>query len=143
MGSITSANAVLMLSITSLFPAPQQLQGFAADDIFTTEDIQVTEPVMGVDGKLSAGFVNMPVPMSIAVQADSISNAIFDQWAAASKILQDVYFAQMTVVLTSLGRKWTCSNGTLTRYKPMPDAAKVLQPRRFGIVWETVLPANV
>jgi len=143
MGSITSANAVLMLSITSLFPAPQQLQGFAADDIFSTEDIQVTEPVMGVDGKLSAGFVNMPVPMSIALQADSISNAIFDQWAAASKVLQDVYFAQMSVVFPSLNKKWTCSNGTLTRYKPMADAAKVLQPRRFGIVWETVLPANV
>lgn len=143
MGSITSANAVLMLSITSLFPSPQQLQGFAADDIFSTEDIQVTEPVMGVDGRLSAGFVNMPVPMAIALQADSLSNVMFDQWAAASKVLQDVYFAQATVMLTSLGKKWNCTNGTLTRYKPMPDAAKILQPRRFGIVWESVLPSNV
>lgn len=143
MGSITSANAVLMLSISSLFDQPQQLQGFATDDIFTTDDIQVTETQMGVDGKLSAGFVNMPVAMSISIQADSLSNVIFDQWAAASKVKQDVYYAQMTVMLSSLNKKWTCTKGSLTRYKPMPDATRVLQARRYGIVWESVLPANI
>lgn len=143
MASITSANAVLMLAITGVFSAPQQLQGFTADDIFDIDDVPVTENVMGVDGILSSGFVNAPVAQTIALQADSISNAMFDAWYKATKLQQDVYFAQATVILKSVGAKFTCTNGSLAMWRPMPSAARILQPRRARIIWESVVKSNV
>lgn len=142
MGSITSANALYFLAVTNVFAAPQQLQQFAADDIFTSDDIPTAEVAMGVDGFLAAGFVNAAVVQSVALMADSISNQIFDDWARYMKINQDVAFANGTVELPSLRKKWTLTNGILTRYKPIADAARTLQVRRFQIAWEKVVPSN-
>ena len=44
MASITSANAVLFLGITDLFSTPQQLQQFAADDIYGIDAMQTALP---------------------------------------------------------------------------------------------------
>ena len=54
-GTITGASAVIMLSVPGLFSTPQQLQGFATDDIFDTAAIASAETLMGVDGNLSGG----------------------------------------------------------------------------------------
>lgn len=143
MGTITAANAVIMFSVTGLFPSPQQLQQFAVDDIYTTDDVQTTEVQMGVDGHLTAGYVNVPVNQNFALMADSPSNGMFEDWATAMKLAQDVFYANATVTLTSIGKKFTCTRGSLVRYKPLPDAAKVLQSRRFAVTWESVLPVNV
>lgn len=143
MATITSVNAIYTLSITNLFDAPVQLQGFAADDIFTTEVIVPTEAIMGLDGKLSAGFVNVPTVQSIMLQADSDSNSIFDDWVQAQRTAQDAYYAQGVVILVSIGKKYAMTNGVLTSLPPMADAARTLRPRRFGITWEKVEPADI
>lgn len=142
-GSITSANTVFTLAVANVYPAPQQLRQYAADDIFTGEEMPVTEVVMGVDGYLAAGFVNAPYVQSIALMADSISNIIFDDWARYMKVNQDIAYAQATVIFTSLKKKYTLSNGILTRYRPMADAARTLQARRFQVVWESCVPQNI
>ena len=139
--SITGANSVYMLSITGLFPAPQQLQGFAADDVFSTDPVQSAETLMGVDGLLSGGFVFAPIVQGVSLQADSDSNFIFDEWWAAQQQAREVYIANGLVILPNLGTKWNLSRGFLTSYPPMPDAKKLLQPRRFGITWGSVTPA--
>ena len=141
MASITSANAQILLSIPSLFPIPQALQGFAAEDVFDVDPIEPVEDIMGVDGILSAGFVFVPVHQNFALQADSPSIFIFDTWWTAMQIAKDVYFATATILLPGLGKKWACNTGILKSYKPMPDAKKVLQPQRFRITWQSVLPA--
>ena len=56
MASITSANAVLTMSISGLFNAPFQLQGFSGEDIYTSGPLAAVETIMGLDGKLSGGF---------------------------------------------------------------------------------------
>jgi hypothetical protein len=139
--SITSANAVLMMSIRNLFDTPQQIQGFAADDIFGTDPITASETMRGVDGKLSGGFVYNEINQNYSLMADSPSVDIFDQWYLAQQAQRDTYVADMTILLTSLGTKWALTNGFLKTYPPIPDAKKVLQPRRFTITWETVSPA--
>lgn len=141
--SITSANAVIMFAIVGVFDVPQQLQEFAADNIFTTDEVQVTEARMGVDGFLAAGYVNEPVMQGFSFLASSDSCRMFDQWAAQNKIAQDAFFANATVQLPAIGRKWTCTGGTLLRAKPMPDANKTLGDRRFNVLWEKVLPQNI
>lgn len=141
--SITSANSVLMLAVTGVFNAPQAIQQFSADDIFTNDPVQAAETSMGLDGHLAAGFVFAPVPFSISLMADSPSNAFFDQWYQANVQAIDVFRCNGTVVLPSLNKKWTMNNGALTTYRNMPDAAKTLRPRAFVITWESVTPAPV
>ena len=143
MGSITSQNAKIYLSIAGVYNAPQALQGFSADDIFDVGDTPPTEAVMGVDGILSAGKINVPTIQGIVLQADSVSNKIFDDWANAMAIAGDVYFAQATILLSSVSKEYTCIQGTLTGYKKAPDARRVLQPRRYQITWQDWQPSNI
>ena len=136
--TITSANSIFTLAIASLIPAPVQLQGFTADDIFDAETLEAAEVQMGVDGKLSAGFVYSPLSMNVSLQADSDSILLFDTWYEASQRSTDIYFAHGTIVLPSLALALTLTRGVLRSYSPMPSAKKVLQPRTFGLVWESI-----
>lgn len=139
--NITSANATIFLGVVGLFVAPVQLQQFAADDIFGTEPIQVGEDIMGVDGHLTAGFVNNPTIQRYSLMADSPSNYIFDQIALQEKAQQTKFELSGTVLLTSVGTRWTMSRGFLRLYQPIPDAKKTLQARQHTIAWERVVPS--
>jgi hypothetical protein len=141
MASITGATAIVTLSIPNLFPAPQQLQGFATDDVFTTNELASAEVMMGVDGVLSGGFVFVPVEQHYALQADSPSVFIFDTWWATQQQVQDLYYATGVTILKPVGKKWAMTKGILTRYKPTPDAKRLLQPQRFQITWQSITPA--
>jgi hypothetical protein len=143
MATITSANAILMLSIQSIFPAPVQIQGFAVDDIYDMDVIDPSEVLMGVDGILSAGFVFVPLKQNYALQADSASNDIFEQWYLQQQVARDIFFASGNIVLPSLGRAYVMNKGVLSGYKPIADGKKVLQPRKFAITWESVGPGPV
>ena len=136
--SITSANAVIMFSIPNLYNTPQQLQGFAADDIFDTEIMDAVETLMGVDGILSGGKVFAPVSQGYALQADSPSISIFDTWWGQMQVLNDVYTANATVTFPGLQTKYALTKGFLTKYPPIPDAKKILQPRKFSVMWQGV-----
>ena len=142
MTDLTGANAVFTLTITALFPTPVQLQGFAADDIFDTEPLDSVETQMGVDGQLSGGFVFKEVMQSIALQADSVSNQVFDNWWAAMQSSQAVFVANGVVVLPNVKQKWALTRGFLTRYQPIPNVKKLLQARRHQITWNLVSPAT-
>lgn len=140
-GTITSANATIMLAIASVFPTPQQLQGFAADDIFNTDALSSAETLMGVDGRLSAGFVFVPIVQGYTLQADSDSNDLFDQWYQAQQTARELFPASGIVLLTSIGKKWQMNRGFLTTFPPIPDGGKYLKPRKYGITWESVNPS--
>lgn len=138
--NITSANATILLSIDGLFTTPIQLQEFAADDIFGTDPIEAGEIMMGVDGHLTAGFVNVPTKQNYALMADSPSNFFFDQLYFQEKAQQTKFVISGIILLTSVGTQWTMTRGFLSRYQPLPDAKKVLQPRKHEITWQTALP---
>lgn len=143
MSTITGANSVIMLTVPTLFPVPQQLQGFAADDVFDTDGIESAETVMGVDGKLSGGFVFVPVKQNYKLQADSASVSFFDTWWATQQLLRDVLPAYGVITQKTVGRKWTMTKGFLTMYTPIPANKKLLQPLGYSITWESVFPALV
>lgn len=143
MSSLTAANAVIMLSVPLVFPVPQQLQGFAVDDVFSTDPLASAETMMGVDGKLSAGFVFVSVKQNYALQADSESVDLFDDWFMAQQAAHEVFPADAVILLTAVGKKWQMTRGFLTGYPPLPDAKKLLQPRRFAIEWQEMSPAVV
>lgn len=141
--SITSANAVYMLAVLGVFPAPVQLQGFGVDEAFDTEAVDAAEAVMGVDGKMSAGYTPFLTPQTITLQADSPSSFLFEDWLAAQKAVNDVLFADGTILLPSIGRSYTMTKGVLSRIPQVVGAKKVLQARQFRITWESVTPAPV
>lgn len=142
-GSITSSNAQFLLNLPEVFGAPQALEAFSADDIFTINDTPPTETVMGVTGVLAAGVIFVPTVQSISLLAMSPSNNVFDNWAAAMKVGGDVIFCQGLVVLTSVGKEYTLVNGSLTGYKSIADARRVLQSRVYQITWERVDIGNI
>lgn len=143
MGNLTSADIVLTLSIATLFPSPVQLQGFGVDDVYDIASVKNIETMMGVDGVLSAGFVWKERVQTITLQADSASNAIFDQWNSAQERNQTVYPSQGLVRIPSLSTKFIQTKGFLTGYKPAPKAGRVLHARSYEITWERIAPAPV
>ena len=116
---------------------------FATDDIYDTDAIQVAEAMMGVDGHLTAGHVFEPVQMKIAFMADSPSIPIFENWETNQRKVGDVYPASGSITLSGVNRQYTLNNGFLVTFPVMPSAKKVLQPRIFGITWESITAARL
>lgn len=139
--TITAANSIILLSIDGLYDVPQQLQGFSADDVFDTETIAPNETMMGVDGRLSGGFVHNPIRQNFSLQADSASNLMFENWIAAMNRVKETYIANGQVQLPAVGRKYVMVRGFLTSIPPTAAARKVLQPRRYQITWERITAA--
>lgn len=141
MATITAANSIFLLSVAGLYDAPQQLQGYAADDAFATADVTVVETLMGIDGVLSGGFVHSPRSVSITLQADSPSNALMDNWVSAMEAAKEVYIGNATITLPGPGLTYALRKGFLTNYTPISDVRKVLQPRKYTIVFQAILAA--
>ena len=124
--------------VAGLFPAPVQLRGYASDKAFTTEAIDLAEVNMGVDGRMTAGFVPNPVKQTITLQADSPSKDIFTALIQAMKTAREVFYISGSIALPSTGEAFTLTRGILTNAKQIPDAQKVLQPVDYVITWESV-----
>jgi hypothetical protein len=71
MSTITSANSSFAITVPGVYSAPQSVQGYATDDAFAAEAVEKVETLMGIDGKLSAGYIFNPYKMTITLQADS------------------------------------------------------------------------
>ena len=136
--TITSANSVFTLVVAGLFPAPVQLRGYASDKAFTTEAVDLAEVQMGVDGRMTAGFVPNPVKQTITLQADSTSKDIFTAVIQAMKTAREVFYISGSISLPSTGESFALTRGILTNAKQIPDAQKVLQPVDYVITWESV-----
>lgn len=136
--TLTSANSIILLAVASLFIVPQQLQGFDVDDVVTTDPVSNAETRMGVDSRLSAGWVAMERKQTFALQADSLSCDLFDSWYATEQQIKEKLRANGTIQLPATGKSYAMFNGVLTQYSPIPTVKKILQPRQFVITWESI-----
>lgn len=146
MATITSANAKLTFTVrgpAGIVVGPFTVQGYASDDAFATETVDAAEAIMGVDGKMSAGFTPYIVRQTIILQADSASVPLFEAWLGAQNVLRDVLFADGALSYPGLTKAYALIKGVLTRVTPMPQAKRVLQPVTYEIAWETVQPAPI
>lgn len=139
-GTITSANAVITLTVPGLFPAPIQIQGFSAEKAWSTDNQETTESMIGVDGLKASGWVPAMIKQGFSLMANSPSRQIFNAIARAQKANRDALVFQGTIVLPGTGEAFSCINGTLKDYKPIPDGTKVLQPIEFNIEWQDIQP---
>lgn len=146
MATITSANAKLTITVRSalgIVVGPFTVQGYASDDAFATDPIEKGIAMMGVDGKLSGGFVPAPTPQTIHLQADSPSIALFEAWDGTQSVIQDLLFADGVLALPGLQKAYALVKGILTRITPIPQGKKVLQPVTYEITWELVAPSPI
>jgi hypothetical protein len=143
MSTITAANSVFLLAVGGIFPVPQQLQGYAADAAFAFDAVDPAETVMGVDGHMSAGYVPYMTIQTISIMPDSPSLTIFETWLAANNLAREVFFADATIILPAIGRKYALTRGVLTSAKAAPDVKKVLAAVEYKITWEAVTPAFI
>jgi hypothetical protein len=141
--NITAADAVITLQIPPIYTRPVQIQGFAPDSVFDVPTLKSSEVLMGVDGKKSSGFVFVPVPMTITLMADSLSNRVFDDWWRNNQANKTDYEASGLILLPGVATKWTQVKGSLTGYKPVPQAGRILRERTYEITWESILPSPV
>lgn len=140
--NITSANAVFIITVPAL-GIVHQLQGFAADDAFDVDAFELAETQMGVDGKMSAGFIPTIKTQAIHLAASSDSISVFDQIYQFSIANKTSYEITGTISYTSVKKSYSLINGVLKSYKPLPDAKRVLSPQDFTIDWEAIIPSII
>src|SRR5580692_6656525 len=136
--TLTAANAIITFDVPDVFDTPFQLQQFQADDMFDTEDAEPVEARIGVDGFKSSGFTPFLTKQTFKFMADSISIDAFEIWLAQMKQAREDLTCSGEIVLPSVGKKYTCSNGSMTRIKQTPEGKKVLEGQVFEITWGDV-----
>ena len=119
--TISSANSVFTLVAAGLFPAPVQMQGYSTDKAVVTDAIDMAEVQMGVDGRMTAGYIPKETKPTISLQADSPSRAFFTAIAAATKTAKDVFYLSGTLDLPSTGESFSLTRGIITNIKQIPD----------------------
>lgn len=128
MGTITSANSSFVLTVPDVFPLPQILQGYAADDAFTQEAFDLTETRMGVDGILSGGYTPTPKRITVMLQPDSIALAVFLNWKAAIEAAKETFIGTGNILYPSISLGFTLGTVFFKNSQGLPSAKKVLEP---------------
>jgi hypothetical protein len=135
MATITSANAKLALAVTGVFPIPQVIEGWAADDAFSSGSLNTAETVKGVDGQFHAGYVFDIYKMTLTIMPDSPSILLMDAWNTFEKTAREKFSGSGTIVMPSVNRSYVLSQGYLKSITPFSDAKKVLQAMKYEIEW--------
>lgn len=141
--NISSANSIFKISIPLLSIINVSLQGYAADNAFSIDTIQISENRIGVDGLKSAGYTPQLYVQNISLQADSPSIIIFETLYQATVLSKGVYFIDAIIQLPAVQKSYALAQGTLENYTPIPSAQRVLEPQQFSINWGTVVVAPI
>lgn len=140
--TITSANSIFYLSVAGIYSTPQRIQGFGTDAAFDVDAIASAEVLMGVDARMSVGWVPSVKLMTVTLQADSASIDVFNRWWETNENNREQFLATGQIALPSIGKKLTLNRGVLSNYKPIPAAGRTLQPSTFQITWESITGSN-
>lgn len=135
--TLTVANSSIVATIEGLYPAGILLQGYAADNVFEAGEVENGEYSMGIDGKLSKGFVFNPVPLTLTFQADSPSLRVWEQVYQREASTRDKLDVGITITLPSNGQRATFKDGAMRSYKA-PAGQRILQPAVIQFVFARV-----
>lgn len=128
LGEITSANATIILTVDELYPAGVQLMNFSADTAADTDENELSQVRMGVDGGMAAGFTPNPYGVTISLEASSPSRKVFQRIRQAMKVNRKIYECSLEIRIPSIGETHRYSHGVMNNAKPMPGVKKVLDP---------------
>ena len=137
-GDITSANATLVLTVDTLFPAGINLQQVATDQSYSQDELTIAEDRMGVDGNLVAGWVPSIKPVTIMLEASSPSYVSMAQLYRACEMKRGIYTCTLVATVPSIGKTFTWTNGILKSGTPVPAGKKVLDPTTWKFDFATL-----
>lgn len=137
--TITAATAQFSLAIPGLFNSPILLGGWAADDAFMGEALENAEVVMGVDARMSTGWVPNPVKVALVFQPDSPSIDVMNAWGVAQQGTKEVYIANGSVYIPATTYKYALTKGVLVNWRPLPELKRIIQPQRYELTFESVI----
>lgn len=141
--TLTSANSTFYLTVNNLYPTPRKLEGYAADNIFSSDAVDLVETVMGADGIFHGGKVFNATPQEFQLMPDCDGCDVMANWVQAQETAREVYKASATFTIPSIGKKFTCTDGFLTRAPKFPTAGRILQAMQFTIQWGSVTVEDV
>ncbi len=136
--NITSANSTAILTVDELYPSGIILEQFSMEQSVLLDEIVFTESRMGVDGKISSGYVPSIKTVHIHLEASSPSFPILSVVAEVMSQNKTVYACTLVVNIPSIGKVYTFSNGVLKAGKVFPDNKKTLEPVTFKFEFESV-----
>lgn len=136
--SLTSANSSFVITAPPVFVTPYQMMGYASDKAFTFDATELAEVNMGVDGRMTGGFVPTPVKQAVSLQGDSPSKEFFALVMQYMKARREIVYLTATITLPSTGEVFALTRGILTSGHQIPSAQKILQPVEFSITWQSV-----
>lgn len=140
---ITSANAVVILTVDDIYPNGIQLQNFATDSSFAVDDSTLAEARMGVDGHLSAGYTPAPRTVTISLEAGSPSVEQLNNLAENMQLNMAVRKCQLQITIPSRGKEYTLKNGVMLTAHTIPDGKKVLDPTNWQFIFESCSSSNI
>ena len=138
MTDLTAANAIIALMAPGVYNTPFTLAEYAADDIFSSAQIETGEGSMGVDGHYSAGFIFKEVPQEYTLQANSPSIKFFSDIFAFEKANRTKVELSGSTTLPGLRTKWIQTRGFVMMLNPIVSAGKIVKARKYEIRWEDV-----
>ncbi len=141
--TITSADGTFILSSADIALAATEIGGWAADAAWAFDNVNMAETILGVDGKLSAGWVPRAYQMTVTIMPDSDAIEVFNAFQLACDASKTVYRLNGVLTLPGLGRSFMMTRGVLQNYTPVPTGQKVLQAQTFQIMWEGVKPVPI
>lgn len=140
-GSITSANASVVLTIPGVFSSGVLLQNFSTDDMFDADPQTLTESRVGADGFVVGGYVFNLTKMRFNFQANSDSIPVFYAWKAAQDAIRDVIAASMKIISPALGLDVDMEDMYCMSLPLLPPHKKVAEPLSVelsvGPDWQT------
>lgn len=160
--SITSANSVLVItatsrnvansitgstgisslgSLSSIIGVPTTLQGWAADNAFSIDAQQTAQVVQGVDGQAHFGWIPHLVPFNISLMPDSDSQDYLENLMMAQDLIRETFMITGTLIIPSVAKKYSLSNGAMTSYTPVPSHQRVLAAQGMTVTFTKVTPA--
>ncbi len=154
--SITSANSRLSIILQSngvatdlavtdtvlsafadIVGIPLVLEGWAADQAFSTAAVTSAEVVQGVDGQKHAGWVPSLVTLSGNVMPDTDTAANLGRIFQAQRMMRETFIVTGTLIVPALARSYSLNKGTLTQNVPIPAHNRVQAAQTFQIVFES------
>ena len=141
--NITSADAIMTLTISDLWGAPITLENWASDRGWDVGELEMAETQMSIDGKLNRGWVPRAITQTITFSAASASIIYLELLMTSQTQSRSLYTIGGELTLKSTGRKYTFTDGCLLTGSVAPNGGTVLENRTFSIQWGEVLPAGI
>ena len=142
MRTLTTANSSATLTVPGVFPAPRNIEGYAVDAAFMVDAIEIAQTMMGVDARMSHGYVPSIKRVTFTLMPTSPSIQLFELWYAANETLRESMPATALVItVPSMERTYSLLKCVFVNHKPFPDAKKLLQEVPFILDCERIVYA--